>query len=84
MDLKIDIIAPIIVALIVGLSGWFLRQYFDSVRREREKLQDARLDIYVQILEPYIRLFTGIKNPNELSKATKKYYRLNIVKQPSS
>lgn len=71
MDWMINIVAPIIVALIVGLSGWFLRQYFDSVRREREKLQDARFDIYVQILGPYIRLFTGIKNPNELSKATK-------------
>lgn len=71
MDRIITFLLQIAVALIVGLMGWLLRYYFDSVRREKERLQDARLDIYIQILEPYIRLFTGAKNPKEYEKAAK-------------
>lgn len=69
MDWMANIIAPIIVALIVGLTGWFLRQYVDSVRRERERLQDERRKIYMQILDPYIRLFASTNNPAELERA---------------
>lgn len=69
MDWIANIIAPIIVALIVGLVGWFLRQYIDSVRRERERLQDERRKIYMQILEPYIRLFASTKDPEASEKA---------------
>lgn len=65
MDWIANIIAPIIVALIVGLVGWFLRQYIDSVRRERERLQDERRKIYMHILEPYIRLFASTNDPKE-------------------
>ena len=62
MDWITNIVAPIVVALVVGLIGWFLRQYFDSVKRERERLQDERRNIYMQILEPYIWLFTSVGN----------------------
>lgn len=65
MDWTTNIIAPIVVAIIVGLAGWFLRQYFDSVKRERERLQDERRNIYMQTLEPYIRLFASVSNQDK-------------------
>ena len=40
-----------------------------TVRRERERLQDERRKVYVEVLEPYIRIFAGIRNPSETKKA---------------
>ena len=53
----------------LGILGWYLRSSVEAIRREKEKLQDERRKIYMQVLEPYIRIFAGIKNPSETQKA---------------
>ena len=47
-----------IIAAIVGLAGWYLRSRLEAVRRERERLQSERRELYIQILEPYIKAFS--------------------------
>lgn len=61
-------IVPVVGGLL-GLLGWYLRSSVETIRREKEKLQDERRKIYAQILEPYIRIFAGAKNPRETKKA---------------
>ena len=48
---------------------WYFTSIFEAIRREKEKLQEERRKIYIQVLEPYIRIFAGIKNPLETKKA---------------
>ena len=57
------------VGLILAFLGWYLRSSIETVRREREKLHDERRKIYLDVLDPYIRIFAGIKNPSETKKA---------------
>ena len=54
---------------IIAFAGWYLRSGVEMVRREKEKLQDERRKIYIQVLEPYIRIFAGFNNPSEKKKA---------------
>jgi len=61
-------IVPIVGGLL-GVLGWYLRSSVETIRIEKEKLQDERRQIYTQILEPYIRIFAGAKNPRETKKA---------------
>ena len=41
----------------------------ESSEREKERLYDERRQIYLKILEPIIRIFAGINNPEETQKA---------------
>ena len=59
------------IAIGVGLIVWFLTSRVEAIRREKEKLQDERRKIYMQILDPFIRVFAGVKNPSETQKALK-------------
>ena len=52
-----------------GLASWYVRIRRESSERERERLYDERRQIYLRNLEPMIRLFAGIKNPEETEKA---------------
>ena len=54
---------------LVGLASWYVRIRRESSERERERLYDERRQIYLKILEPIIRLFAGINNPEEMEKA---------------
>ena len=54
---------------LVGLATWYVRIRRESSERERERLSDERRQIYLKILEPTIRLFAGIKDPEEMEKA---------------
>ena len=60
-----------IIALILGFIGWYLRSRVETIRREKDKLQEEQRKIYIHVLEPFIRIFAGIKNPLETKKATK-------------
>ena len=54
---------------LVGLASWYVRIRHESSERERERLYNERRQIYLKNLEPIIRLFAGIKNPEETEKA---------------
>ena len=68
-----------VVAAIVGLAVWFVQSRVELVRRERDKLHDERRKIYSDVLDPYIRAFSGIKDPQTqaeiLQKITSHEYR---------
>ena len=64
-----DWIVQAIIPIGVGIAVWYLTSTLESIRRETEKLQDERRKIYMQVLDPYIRILTGINNPSETKKA---------------
>ena len=57
------------ITIVVGIVVWYLTSRIEAIRREREKLQDERRTIYLNILEPFIRIYAGINNPSETRKA---------------
>ncbi len=65
----IELVLIPITGVALGFVGWYLRSSIETIRREKEDLQDKRRQIYIQILEPHIRIFAGIKNPSEANKA---------------
>ena len=80
----------LVVGSAVALFGWYLRSAVESIRRERERLQGDRRTIYVQILDPFIRMFVGINDPKEQQKALSQiasvdyrraFYELNFMGQ---
>lgn len=63
-------VAPI-AGGIVGFAVWYLQSRIDKIGRAQERLHDERRKIYSDVLEPFIRVFTGIKKPHEMDKAMK-------------
>ena len=82
----IETVAYSLIALFTGTGfvGWYLQSKIEIFRREKAKLQDEWKKIYIEVLEPYIRMFTGIKKPAEMKKALAQIqsyeYRLVIFK----
>ena len=56
---------------LVGFAVWYFQNRIETARREREKLSEERRRIYIDILEPFIRIWVGIKTPKESDKALK-------------
>ncbi len=56
---------------VVGFGVWFLQSRIDKIQHARERLQDERRKVYTDVLDPFIRIFTGIKKPQETQKAMK-------------
>ncbi len=65
----IDFIVTPLVAALVGFGVWYVQSRLEALRREQERLHDDRRKVYADVLEPFIRLFAGIKNPKENQKA---------------
>ena len=87
MDFETIVAIPVVSA-VVGALVWYLQSRIEAVRTERRRLQDERRKIYIAVLEPYIRVFAGIKNPSETQKAMKRMlsfeyrkisYELNLM-----
>lgn len=67
----INILVTPAVGAAVGFSVWYFQSRIDSLRRAQENLHDERRKIYAEVLDPFIRIFAGIKNPQETKKAMK-------------
>ena len=65
----IDILVTPLLAALVGFAVWYLQSRIATIRREQERLHDDRRKVYTDILDPFIRALTGIKNPRETQKA---------------
>jgi len=65
----IELLITPIVGAIIGFGVWYFQSRIDVLRREQEKLNDDRRKVYAEILEPFVRVFAGIKNPKENKKA---------------
>ena len=68
MNLSNILITPI-VAAIIGIAVWYFQSQINKIQKEKEKLQDERRKVYADILDPFIRTFAGIQNPQEAQKA---------------
>jgi hypothetical protein len=70
-----DEISSLIFLVIGGVIGSVITYYFQSkieeIQQIKRELRDERREIYIKILEPQIRLFSGLKNESEMKKAIK-------------
>ena len=54
----------------LGLA-WLLRETIKTNWREREQLQEYRLQIYINLLDPYVRILSGLKDKRQMGRAIK-------------
>lgn len=63
---------PTLLVVSTGLLTWFLKDKSENLKLQREKLIEEKRQNYEKILEPMIRVFSGVKgNKNETQKAIK-------------
>ena len=60
----IQIVGPPLLMLVGGIITWIIKSKIEELHAIEEKLREDRRKIYIQILDPYIRLFSGLKNQN--------------------
>lgn len=72
------IATPLMVLILTGL-GWSIRNRADRARELEEKLREDRIQIYNDILEPFIMLFTK-GNPTTKNQRNKSYKDLGAEK----
>ena len=65
----IDFLVTPLVGALVGFGVWYFQSSLEALRREQERLHDDRRKVYTDVLEPFVRIFAGIKNPKENQKA---------------
>lgn len=56
----IQSILPTLLAMAGGAVGWYFRSKWEASQRQREKLRDERAATYMEILEPFIQLFSDL------------------------
>ncbi|HUW14330.1 MAG TPA: hypothetical protein VM537_31700, partial [Anaerolineae bacterium] len=54
-------LGPSLLIVLGGIITWFLKSRVEELRATEQRLQQERLKIYGQILDPYIRLFADLK-----------------------
>ena len=64
-----DFLATPLIGALVGFGVWYFQSRLEALRREQERLHDDRRKVYADVLEPFVRIFVGIKNPKENQKA---------------
>ncbi len=60
-----------VVAVLAGPVGWVIRSAYERDERDRQGVSEARWDAYMGVIDPYIRMLAGIRNPRETQKALK-------------
>lgn len=72
----------------VGFAVWFVQSRVEAQRRVREQWNEHRRKVYLDILDPYIRLLASLKNKDDADVATKQIvsyeykkasFELNII-----
>jgi len=61
----VDFLVTPLIAALVGFGVWYFQSRLEALRREQQRLHDDRRKVYVDVLEPFVRIFAGIKNPKE-------------------
>jgi len=62
MDLAIQAFFATLFTTIGGLIVWFFQSRAEKLRRLEESLQDRRLKLYSDALDPFVKLFAGVKD----------------------
>ncbi|HUT61540.1 MAG TPA: hypothetical protein VNA25_27170 [Phycisphaerae bacterium] len=65
----VDLLITPLAGAAVGFGVWYFQSRIDALRRAQERLHDERRKAYAGVLEPFIRVFAGLKNPKESQKA---------------
>jgi hypothetical protein len=72
-----DVVVTPLVAALVGFAVWFLQSRLEAIRREQDRLHDDRRKVYASVLDPFVRMFAGVKNPEENQKALEQMLSLD-------
>ena len=62
MDLALQAFFAALFTSIGGLVVWFFQSRAEKLRRLEESLQDRRLALYSETLDPFIKLFAGVRD----------------------
>jgi hypothetical protein len=60
MDLALQAFFAALFTTIGGLVVWFVQSRAEKLRRLEESLQDRRLKLYADTIDPFIRMFAGL------------------------
>jgi hypothetical protein len=47
-----------------GIFTWYIKSKIEELQAIEKKLSEKRRELYIQILDPYIKLFSGVKSKN--------------------
>ena len=61
----------LVVPTIVGFAVWYSRSVVESIRQERERLHESRRKIYLDLLEPFITILSGVNDLEKQEDAVK-------------
>ena len=64
-----SIVNTAVTAVIAGVIVLFVQSRITALQRETTRLQDARRQVYLKVLEPVARALAAIANPAETDKA---------------
>ena len=64
-----SIISTVVAAIVGGVVVLYVQSRIAAIQREATRLQDARRQVYIRVLEPMVRVFSGISDPSETEKA---------------
>ena len=55
----IPVVAPSLIGVTGAVVGWFLKSRSEELRATQERLVAERRKLYIELLEPYIRMFAA-------------------------
>lgn len=58
----VRVLGPSILVIIGGAVGWFIKARIEEIKNIQEKLREERRKLYVEILSPYIKIFSNPDN----------------------
>ena len=67
----LQILGPPLLMTIGGIFAWIIRSKTEEFRQLEEKLRAERRKIYADILDPFIRLLSGIKKGTDVENIVK-------------
>ncbi|OAA19508.1 hypothetical protein [Kosmotoga sp. DU53] len=73
----VRVLGPSILVIIGGAVGWFIKARIEEIKNIQEKLREERRKLYVEILSPYIKIFS---NPDNVNQAIKEINSVNYRK----
>ncbi len=68
----LQILGPSLLIILGGVMTWFIKSRVEELRATEERLRDQRRKIYLEILDPYIRLFAELKSKDAPVQALRK------------
>ena len=69
MSFDWSIINTVVAAVVGGVVVLFVQSRIAAIQQERSKLQDARRQVYLKVLEPMALVLNSISNPSDGEKA---------------